>query len=323
MVCSRLPRPYSMPDSNAMSDRKMMKYALLLLGSVSCLVAADAPVFSGPQPGEVTTPFGSVDIVGPDAGTERDIIKLNGGAPTALVFVHGLERSMLPLMRAVDSYGASHADKLRTEFVFLADDRVGGMERFGRALNSIKLKGRPTLSVDGLEGPGNYGLNKQCLLTILAAKDNRVHANFALVQPGIADGGRVLAAIAKLIGDKSPPTTDQLKAEFEQRYRMARDRKAPAGAPQKSMAKQDPFPGAVPTDDRLVGLLRQFIRKTNDASQVDAVLKEVRALIAGNDDLRRQAIDGWTRILHFGDRYGTDYAREQGRAFLAGLKQKE
>ena len=141
--------------------------------------AAEDPVFSGPQLGEKATSFKSLEIVG-NAGKEHDIIKENDGKPTVLVFVHGLERSMLPLMRVVDSYGDKFKDKLQTEYVFLAEDQVGGMQRFSRALNSIKLKGRSTLSTDGIEGPGNYGLNKECLLTILTTKDNRVHANFAL-----------------------------------------------------------------------------------------------------------------------------------------------
>lgn len=290
--------------------------------------AADETIFSGPQIGEKTTSFNSVEIIG-NAGREHDVIKENDGQPTALVFVHGLERSMLPLMRVVDNYGAKFKDRLRTEFVFLSEDRVDGMQRFGRALNSIKLKSRSTMSTDGIEGPGNYGLNKECLLTIIAAKENRVHANFALVQPGIADGGKVLAEVAKLIGDQNPPTTEQLKAENEKRYRMARSRNAQnkgkmeRGKNMQRGKQQNNFPGAVPTDGQLVGLLRQFIRKENDQARVDEVLKQVRAHITGDANLTKQAIDGWTRILHFGDRYGTDYAREQGKALLEELKAKK
>jgi hypothetical protein len=307
-----------------------MKHILpsLLTALAISASAADSPVFSGPQIGEKTTTFKSVEIVGTDAGKEHDVIRENAGKATALVFVHGLERSMLPLMRVVDSYGDKFKGKLRTEFVFLADDQVDGMQRFSRALNSIKLKTRSTMSTDGIEGPGNYGLNKECLLTIIAAKDNRVHANFALVQPGISDGGRVLGEIAKLIGDKKPPTTEQLKADSEKRYNMARSRKARGkdkakmdrGKPTTPGKPQNNFPGAVPTDGELVSLLRQFIRKENEEKRVDEVLSQVRARIAGSATLKQQAIDGWTRILHFGDRYGTDYARKKGTAFLTELK---
>ena len=79
--------------------------------------------------------------------------------------------------------------------------------------------------------------------------------------------------------------------------------------------KED-FPGAVPADAKLVGLLRQFIRPTNDDATVDRVLAEVKTHIKDNADLTKQAADGWTRVLHFGDRYGTPYARKVGQEFL-------
>jgi hypothetical protein len=83
---------------------------------------------------------------------------------------------------------------------------------------------------------------------------------------------------------------------------------------------KDDFPGAVPTDGKLVGLLRQFIRPTNDDATVDRVLAEVKAHIKDSPDLAKQAADGWTRVLHFGDRYGTPYARKVGQEFLEQIK---
>lgn len=290
---------------------KLLRSACLLSFVTALQLRAAEPVFSGPQPGEATTVFKSVDIIGAEAGQERDVITLNNGAASVLVFVHGIERSMLPLMRAVDDYGDKFKDRLKTEFVFLAAERVEGMERYGRSLNSIKLKGRSTLSVDGAEGPGNYGLNKECLLTIIAAKENKAQANFALVQPGIADAERVIAAIAKLIGDEKPPTAAEIAATPGQRGGMTA-RPPPPG--------KDPFPGAVPTDGKLQSMLRGYIRKENDDAAIDRMLQEVRDYIKDNADLKKQAVDGWTRILHFKDRYGTPYAVKQGEAFLEELK---
>ena len=70
---------------------------------------------------------------------------------------------------------------------------------------SLKLRARVGLSPDGAEGPGNFGLNKECMMTIVMAKDNVVTANFALVQPGIADAPKVIARSRKLC-DTEPPT---------------------------------------------------------------------------------------------------------------------
>ncbi len=319
--------------------------------------AAD-PVFSGPQPGEKTPGFKVVAIGGAADGTERDPIREHAGAPTVFVFVHTVERSLIPLLRVIEQYGVERAGRIKTEVIFLAADRLGGEQRVRAVNGSLKLRARAGLSPDGAEGPGNFGLNKECLMTIVMAKDNVVTANFALVQPGIADAPKVIAALAKTCGDAEPPTVEALtaqqpgnargrgemmdtakrapldlakldigseeglrksvaalKAEVETlRGELAAARGEPAAKPKEA------FPGAVPADAKLVGLLRQFIRPTNDDATVDRVLAEVKAHIAGNADLKKEAIDGWTRVLHFGETYGTPYSRKVGQEFLDGLK---
>jgi hypothetical protein len=345
----------------------------LFLPLLAAAHAAD-PVFSGPQAGEKATPFKVVEIAGANAGKERDPITDNGGAPTALVFMHGIERSMMPLLRVVDEYGALRGDALKTEVIFLAADRLEGEQRVKAAAGSLKLQSRVGLSLDGAEGPGNYGLNKECLMTLVTIRDNAVTANFALVQPGIADAPKVLEALAKVSGDANPPDVEELNRRHAARNGGGREggamrrggtmpppvdlnrfdlnteeglrgavraligevqslraelaaqpgrepRPGPRQAtPADSPAAKDPFPGAVPTDPALQGMLRRFIKPTNDEATVDAVMAEVRAHIKDNADLKQQAIDGWTRVLHFGDHYGTEYARKTGQAFLEELK---
>lgn len=273
--------------------------------------AAD-PVFSGPQPGEKTTGFKVIAIGGPADAAERDPIKDHEGAPTALIFIHVVERSLVPLLRVMDEYGALRKDRIKTEVIFLNADRISGEQKVRAVSSSLKLRSPAGMSPDGAEGPGNYGLNKECMMTIVTAKDNVVVSNFALVQPGIADAPAVIAALAKTCGDESPPTMDSLTP------------KPPAGAMMKRGETADKpkenFPGAVPTDEVLVGYLRQFIRQTTDDAQVDKVLADVKAHIKGNADLTKQAVDGWTRVLHF-EKYGTPYARKVGKEFLDQLKQ--
>ena len=277
------------------------------------LLAAEAP-FSGPQPGEKTTPFQVLAIAGKSAGAERSPVNENAGAPTALVFVHGIERSLVPLLRSIDAYGGSNSARLRTEIVFLHADRLSGEPRIKAASASLRLQSPVGLSLEGAEGPGNYGLNKDCLMTVIAARDNVVVTNFALVQPGIADAPRIISALASVCGDTNPPSAEVLLATANP-GRMAPDRtrtNAPSG--------KDPFPGAVPTDERLQGLLRRFIRPTTDDATADAILAEVKEYIGKNPELRKQAADGWTRVLHFGDRYGTEYSRKIGSEFLKSLQ---
>lgn len=298
--------------------------ALLLTSLLPGSAPAADPVFSGPQPSEKTTPFKVLDLGAEKEGTERDPISDNAGAPTALVFLHGIERSLVPLLRVIDEYGADRKDRLRTEIVFLSADRLAGEQRSRAASKSLRLQSRLGLSLDGAEGPGNYGLNKDCLMTVLIASSNRVTANFALVQPGIADAPKILAALAQAAGDTHPPSAAELTARHSERSGagrgnppMRQDNTASADKP------KEPFPGAVPTDDQLQFLLRRFIRATNDVATTDRILGDVKAHIQGKPDLRKQAIDGWTRVLHFGDRYGNEYSRKIGREFLTQLKESD
>ncbi len=293
----------------------------ITLVALSLATSAADPIFSGPQPSEKTTPFQVLDLASEKEGAERDPIADNAGAPSALVFLHGIERSLVPLLRVIDEYGAQRKDRIRTEIIFLAPDRLAGEQRSKAASKSLRLQSRIGLSLDGTEGPGNYGLNKDCLMTIVTAVSNRVIANFALVQPGIADAPKVLEALARTAGDTNPPTVASLSTRPGDGAGMRRGedsmRRDNAAAGDKP---KDPFPGAVPTDDQLQFLLRRFIRATNDVATTDKLLADVKAHIANQPDLQKQAIDGWTRVLHFGDRYGNDYSRKIGREFLESLQ---
>ena len=81
--------------------------------AAGCFILPDAPaaadpLFSGPQPGEKTTPFKVIDIGDAANGPERDPIEENAGAPTVLVFVHTVERSLVPLLRGEDPPWRDH-----------------------------------------------------------------------------------------------------------------------------------------------------------------------------------------------------------------------
>ena len=289
-------------------------FLLALLGAGR----SEEKVFSGPQPGEKTTPFRSVELHGEGAGKERDIVAEHKGAPTTLIFVHGVERSMAPLMAVLDAYGQERKALLKTEFVFLSADRLSSQQRLPLVGQSLRLQSPMSLSADGAEGPGNYGLNKECLMTVIVARENKVAANFALVQPGMADATKIISAIAKVVGDTNPPAAEVLR----EGRRLGGARMEPGQQRDRQREMQNPprdnLPGAAPTDEKLIGLLRRFIQRSNNDATVDKVLAEVEAYVGGNADLTRQAIDGWTRVLHL--KYGTDYAQKAGQTWLEKLK---
>lgn len=289
-------------------------FVITLLALASSALAAEK-VYSGPQVGERATAFEVVGLKEAGAGGERKIDPAAAEKPMVLVFLHTIERSMVPLLRVIDEYAGRRGEELRGEVVFLSQDRIAGEQRMKAVNNSLKLKSGVGLSVDGAEGPGNYGLNKECMMTVVVTKGGKVTHNSALVQPGIADAGEIIAAMAAVSGDANPPTADALAGE--------RGNMVPARARNRErMAEQEKFPGAAPTDAELERLLRQLVRPTNDEATVDRLMQEMREHIKEDAELKKQAADGWTRVLHFGDRYGTPYAREKGRELLKELKQE-
>lgn len=232
---------------------------------------AQEPVFSGPQPGEKTTGFKVLDVTGLHAGKEVDYLAEWKGAPTVLVFLHGLERSMLPFIRVVDEYGFMKRETLRTLAVFLTDDRLSYEQRLPIIRNSIRMQAPMVISLDGAEGPGNYGLNKKCLVTVIVARDNTVAANFALVQPGIVDAPKVIAAIAKLIGDTNPPTAERLEELRRARTEAGPDTARPAASAPRN---------ATPMTD-----LNKF-----DLNTVEGLKGALRALQVEIESLRRELV---------------------------------
>ena len=294
--------------------------ACLLLASVAR--AADA-VFSGPQVGEKTSPFKIVDLVGDSAGKEREVISAGDDKPATIVFVHGIERSLLPLLTAIDEYGHQRREQMRTVIVLLSGDRADAEKRLPAVNNAIKLNTPIALSIDGAEGPGNYGLNKSCLMTVLVASKNLVTANFALVQPGIADAPAVIKAMATASGDEKPPTPEALHAERAKRTGaggMRRDNAAggPMTRPSTRPGAGANLPGAAPTDEKLLGMLRSFIQRSNDDARVDELVKQVEAYVKDDPALKKQAIDGWVRVLHL--KYGTEHAQKAGQEMVDRLQ---
>ena len=183
----------------------------LLFVSLTCMVAsADDTVFSGPQVGE-TLPSFTVVSVYDSPGKEVDPVKVADGKPLLLVFVHKLTRPGIALTRALTSYGESQSDTgAVSAIVWLQDDKAAAESYLTRAKRSLNFVVPVGVSVDGGEGPGCYGLNRNVELTILVAKENKVAANFALVQPSVTEAAKIAAELAKVIG-KPAPSQEQLE----------------------------------------------------------------------------------------------------------------
>ncbi|MBW3597718.1 MAG: hypothetical protein KY475_10630 [Planctomycetes bacterium] len=172
-------------------------------------LAAEEPVFSGPQVGEALPEFAFHGVYGEEAGRPIDIVARAGEKPVALIFVHERTRPGIGLTRAVMTYAARKtSDDLHAAVVFLTDDPTA-TEQWMRipSVRDNALPQQVALGIfkDGGEGPGAYGLNRNVELTMLIAKEGKVTANFALVQPSVqADGPKILQAIADATGGEVP-----------------------------------------------------------------------------------------------------------------------
>lgn len=202
--------------------------AVLPTGVAHC----DDPIFSGPQVGEETTGFELMGVYDDKAGKNFDPIAEADGRPTLLIFVHKLTRPGFALTRGL----AAYADQVSEEkgyvaVAWLSDDKAEAEAFLNRARKSLNLQVPLGISVDGGEGPGAYGLNRNVELTILVAKDNRVTANFPLVQPSPAEAVKIAAEYAKALGI-DPPTKETLqRIAFPQRPMRSMNRRRPANRP--------------------------------------------------------------------------------------------
>jgi len=185
---------------------------ILIVAGASSALAQDEKVFSGPQVGEKLTPFKVIGVFDADAGKELDFVSQAAGKPVLLIFVHQVTRPAAALTRALTAYAQTRTkDGLHPAVVWLSADRTQAEQFLKRARASLGLKVPVGISPDGAEGPGAYGLNRKVTLTILVAKDNKVTANFALVQPSVTDAPRIAAEVVKLIGGPAP-TLKELEA---------------------------------------------------------------------------------------------------------------
>jgi hypothetical protein len=265
-------------------------------------------VFSGPQVGEKLPQFNVRGAFDGDAGKELDFVKQADGKPIVLIFVHDANRPSIGMTRALTSYTVSRAkDGLVTGVVWLDDDPTEAENMLKRIRHALTA-GAPTgISLDGKEGPGSYGLNRNVTLTILVGKENQVSANFALVQPSLqADLPKILQEIVRVAGGQVPKLEDI------------------AGV--REMMKR---PAANEPDPNLRGLIRPVIQPDAKPEEVDKAAAAVEEYVDKNEAARKEVGRIANTIIDSGklSTYGTPRAQEFLRKWAKGYgsqpKEKE
>jgi hypothetical protein len=193
--------------------------ATIFLVAGSVLAQEEKPAekqaeFSGPQKGEKLTSFVVKGVLGERTGEEYDLVKSAAGKPIVIVFVHERNRPAFGLASMISRYAASQKENgLAAGIVFLTSDptEVETWVKNQSVQRAYPASVPVSVSVDGQEGPGAYGLNRKMQMTVLVGKDDKVTANFALVQPSQqADGPKIVAAIAQALG-RQAPTAEELE----------------------------------------------------------------------------------------------------------------
>jgi hypothetical protein len=266
----------------------------LFLAMMMASALDDEKVFSGPQAGEKLTSFKAVGVHDDQDGKEIDFIKQADGKPTLLIFMHEPTRPSAALTRMLSVYADSRKkDGLQCCVVWLTADRTEAAAYLKRARMSLNLKSQVLISTEGIEGPGGYGLNRKVGLTVLVAKDNKVTANFALVQPAMTDAPKIAEAIVKHVGGKAP----ELK-ELEELAGIKR--------------------GPMDRDPTLVGMMRQMIQKDATEEGLRKTAAEIEKYVANDPGKQKQVFEIATAIV--ANKYGTEAAQKQMKEWIETYK---
>jgi len=190
---------------------------LILTGSGLVYAQEDAPLTTGPPPGTEATPVVAYAPVGPRAGEEFDAAAAIGDGPGALLFIHELTRNGLPVIRGIDQIGAEYALLgFKSHTFLLSDDRTASETKLEAVNGSLKLRRPIVLSLDGMDGPGNYALNRKAVLSLIMLKDGKVHQSVAFTDVNAADAKRVRELIAAVAGElpQDPAAVRQLAEDL-------------------------------------------------------------------------------------------------------------
>jgi hypothetical protein len=198
----------------------VLKHVCLVVGVAALLsgpsfARGEDPVFSGPQVGEELPSFQVLGVLDDLAGKKLDLIERADGKPVILIFVHERTRPAFGLTNLMMKYAATRAKDGLTSGVVLLTEDATATEQWMRIVKGHFPEGAVYgISLDGQEGPGSYGLNRNVALTVLVGNKGKVTANFALVQPSVqADGPKILKAIVEATGGGKVPTIEELEGD--------------------------------------------------------------------------------------------------------------
>ena len=271
--------------------RLCLVICLLAIGSLSAV--GQDEVFSGPQVGEPFPGLTYTGVFGDQEGKEIDFDAIAKDKASLVFFVHKRSRPAFGLFNSMIKF-ASKREGIESGLVFLTDDAsetTNWMTRIRKVFSEGATYG---VSPDGLDGPGAFGLNRDMTLTVVVAKEGKVTANFALVQPSLqVDGPKIAKAIVDVTGGGKVPSIEELAGDMRMRRTDAR----------RTDARRDA---------KLGTLVRSVINKRATKEEVAAAVKKVEEYAEEKPAAKKELGQIATRIVN-SDRlatYGTEAAQD-------------
>ncbi len=160
-------------------------------------------LFSGPQPGEKLPSLMAKGINGETKGKMSDVIAEADGQLLVLFLQDesglGL-RGLLGISRLLAQIAEKSKQAIHINAVFLGDAPDTVENQASKLVPHIPSEVLLSVSQDGREGPGSYGLNRNVAQTVIIAKGGKVLHNFAFTQPMLHPDPYVLGAVGDAIG---------------------------------------------------------------------------------------------------------------------------
>jgi hypothetical protein len=265
--------------------------AILVVGvSANSPITGQDPPFSGPQVGEKLNSFKVRGVFDDEAGKDLDFVGQAEGKPIVLIFVHDVNRQSLSMARILSGYTVSRAkDGLSTGVIWLDDDATAAENQLKKVRHALTPKAPTGISLEGREGPGSYGLNRNVMLTILVGKEGKVTSNFALVQPSLqVDLPQILQSVVDVVGGEVPKLSD-----------------LPGMPEMRIQPTQNEAPNLRP-------LLAPLIRRTASEADVEKAAKAIEEKAAEDAAVRQEIGRIANTIVDSGklENYGTAKAQE-------------
>lgn len=313
--------------------RKMFELFFVVcigLGVVNAADKSSDAIFSGPQPGENVPSLPAEILFGERLGQTIDLTKEAGDKPSVIFFVHQLTRPGFGLMKTITEFAAQRSleqsqgkteaasrepnrsgesgsqPKMAVSVVFLTADKTETVRWAATIQRLFTDSINYAVSLDGIEGPGAYGLNRNVTLTVLICDKQKVVSNFALLQPQLqADGQQMIDAIVKVTGGGAVPTLASITA-------------ARRGMMQRPPAKGSD--GEAEVDPALRSKFRALLAKNTTEEEVRRRARDLETYLEENPESKKEIIQMLNRIFRTGKL--EDYGTREAQEILTRLKAK-